>query len=108
MEHEYKEDIRYKKAKKRVKEIQGFYTHLLVYILVNIFIFAANSSIFELGLGTINISFGDLSLPFFWGIGLFAHWATVFGLDLLLGKNWEENKIREVMEKEEQQTKTWK
>ncbi|MCB4236133.1 2TM domain-containing protein [Kaistella anthropi] len=34
-----------------------------------------------------------------WGIGLLGHSSSVF-LNLFLGKDWEQNKIRELMEKD--------
>ncbi|MCR9182985.1 MAG: 2TM domain-containing protein [Flavobacteriaceae bacterium] len=105
MESNYKENELYEMAQKRIKEIKGFYVHLLVYIVVNLFIFAANSNL--LSSGKIHIEFGHLSLPFFWGIGLFAHWAGVFGPNVLLGKKWEEKKIKELLEKEKQQRNQW-
>jgi hypothetical protein len=37
-----------------------------------------------------------------WGIGLAAHGINTFGI----GKNWEEKKIRELMEEERRNTKT--
>ena len=33
-------DIRYQQARKRVEEIKGFYTHLVIYLVVNAFLFA--------------------------------------------------------------------
>ena len=38
MEQEYLKEQQYLNAKKRVKEIKGFYSHLLIYVLINIFI----------------------------------------------------------------------
>ena len=32
---EERDEIRYQQAKKRVKQLKGFYVHLLVYVLVN-------------------------------------------------------------------------
>jgi hypothetical protein len=37
---------------------------------------------------------------FFWGIGLLAHGLSVFLPDWILGQNWEERKINELMENE--------
>jgi hypothetical protein len=36
------EENEYQKAKKRVKEMRGFYTHLVVYALVNLLLFLIN------------------------------------------------------------------
>jgi hypothetical protein len=35
-----------------------------------------------------------------WGIGVTAHGFSVYGIIGLFGKEWEEKKIREIMEKE--------
>jgi uncharacterized integral membrane protein len=87
---------RYLEAKKQVSEIKGFYIHLLVYIIVNLFIiFGIFSKVkFE------EINFWMFSTAFFWGIGLFFHGFAVFGKNLVFNKEWEERKIREIMEKD--------
>ena len=36
-----------------------------------------------------------------WGIGLALHAFSIFGLPLILGKNWEEKKLLEFMDEEE-------
>ena len=104
METNYKENISYKAAQKRVKDIKGFYVHLLVYIFINtgIFIVITQDSGFIAGLSNI----ANYSTIFFWGIGLFAHWASVFGPSFMFGKKWEEKKIKELMERDKKQI--WK
>jgi len=87
------EQARYEKARKRVEEIRGFYTHLLTYVLVN------------LGLFILNIVTSPGHFWFFWplfgwGIGVLAHGLSVFGPRRLWGSEWEERKIKELMEKE--------
>jgi len=105
MERDYHEKELYKMAQKRFKEIRDFYIHLIAYIVVNVFILVINSNI--LSGGNININFGIFSLPFFWGIGVAAHCASVFGPNLILGKKWEEKKIKEILDKEKQQRSKW-
>jgi hypothetical protein len=105
MERDYHEKELYKLAQKRIKEIKGFYIHLIVYVVVNIFLFVINSSL--LSKGNINIHFGNFNLAFFWGIGVAAHCASVFGPNLFLGKKWEEKKIKEILDKEKQQRSKW-
>jgi hypothetical protein len=83
------EQERYERARKRVQEIKGFYTHLIVYALVN------------LGLIIINLVTDPgarwFYLPLFgWGIGVVAHAGSVFGP----GRYWEERKIKQLMEKD--------
>lgn len=92
------DEIKYQEALKRVKKIKGFYTHLVVYVVINIAILIANYP------KNINDEtfwrWETFSTPLFWGIGLAAHALTVFLPSVLLGKNWEERKINELMEKE--------
>ena len=102
-EKEYLKEQQYLSAKKRVKEIKGFYSHLLIYVLINIFI----SGIIIFGLTYNNISlsesfknFGIYSTWLFWGIGIFFHWISVFGFKNLFGSAWEEKKIKELMRKD--------
>jgi hypothetical protein len=83
----------YERARKRVEELKSFYSHLFVYVAVNA------------GLFLLNIVTSPKHLWFYWpligwGIGLTIHGLSVFGTQRLLGKNWEERKIREIMEKE--------
>lgn len=92
------EKNRYEAAKKKVKNIKGFYVHLLIFILVNAYILFKRYHRFD----TVNdfLVFHNFSTLFFWGIGLGAHALSVFGPDLFLGKNWEERKIKEFMDRE--------
>ena len=99
------EGIRYLQAKKRVEKIKGFYIHFGVYLAVNILL----SSIIVYGshnegdtFGEIFSSFGVYSTWTFWGIGVFFHWLGVFGFASFFGKNWEEKKLKEIMNKEKQ------
>ncbi|WP_237589104.1 2TM domain-containing protein [Polaribacter sargassicola] len=91
MESNYTQEQKLLIIKKRVKKIKGFYSHLTVYcIIIPTLIF-------------INLKF-DPGFHWFWfslcgwGIGLFFHWFSVFGMSLIgLGENWEEKKIKEFM-----------
>ena len=87
------DNIKYQQAKKRVKQIKGFYIHATVFVMVNLFLIALKY-----------LKHGDDTHYNFWGmgfwaLGLFAHGATVFLPDFILGRNWEERKIREIMDK---------
>ncbi len=104
METNNLENMRYKAAQKRVKDIKAFYVHLTVYLVINTGIFLLITRETGLMEGLTNIS--NYSTLFFWGIGLFAHWASIFGFNMFFGKKWEEKKIREIMEKDKK--KIWK
>jgi hypothetical protein len=87
------EQEKYERARKRVEELKAFYSHLFVYLAVNA------------GLFLLNIITSPRHLWFFWpligwGIGLTIHGLSVFGTQKLLGKDWEERKIKELVEKE--------
>ena len=91
----YEEEERYLRARKKVEKIKGFYGHFASYIIVNAFILAMIG--FNLDKGETFWKFGHFSTAFFWGIGVAFHAAGVFGPDLMLGKKWEERKIKEYM-----------
>jgi hypothetical protein len=108
MENNFRKEQEYSIAKKRVKAIKGFYVHFIVYILVNIFI----SGVIIFGLTESGDSFtealsnfGVYSTWVFWGIGIFFHFMGVFGFGSLISKDWEERKIKELMEKDKKQRK---
>lgn len=111
MDNNFTQEASFIRAKKRVKAIKGFYVHLIVYITINIVI----SGIIIFGLTKSSYSFKDSLSNFgvystwiFWGIGMFFHWLGVFGFKSLgLGNDWEEKKIKELMDKEEQRSKNF-
>ncbi len=83
----------YARARKRVEELKGFYSHFMVYVLVNA------------GLVGLNLLTSPQYLWFVWpmlgwGIGLVAHGFSVFGAGRFFGADWEERKTREYMEQE--------
>jgi len=86
------QEIKYQKAKERVATLRDFYSHLTVYVIV------------ILGLIFINLTTSPGSLWFVWplmgwGIAVALHALRVFALGGLPGSDWEERKIRELMEK---------
>ncbi len=96
METNFKDSEQYQRAQQQVQKMRGFYTHLTVYIVVNIFIIAG--TFYDRPITIDNIfSWETLATPFFWGIGLVSHWSGVFGKNLIFGKDWEERKIQEYL-----------
>ncbi|MEE6127036.1 2TM domain-containing protein [Chryseobacterium arthrosphaerae] len=92
------DDIRYQRAKRQVERLRGFYVHLFIYILVNLMIVYYNYS--HLKPGESYFQFKNFFTATFWGIGIVAHAAVVFLSRSDYLRNWEEKKIRELMEKE--------
>ncbi|MDO7173951.1 2TM domain-containing protein [Mariniflexile sp. AS56] len=103
MESNYIDKDRYERAAKRVKRIRGFYSHAIVYVVINMMIVVVN--IQNLDAGESYFQWHNFTTLFFWGIGLVAHGVSVFVPNYMLGKDWEERKIKELMEKDK---KPWK
>ena len=101
MENSNLEEQKYIRAKKRVKSIKGFYGHLVAYLGVNIFLILlrviSDSGLEELW------EWQTYNTAIFWGIGLGFHALKVFGMGFILGKNWEERKINEIMDKDKRE-----
>jgi hypothetical protein len=87
------ETTKYREAKRKVARLRGFYTHLAVYLAVNTLLFLIDT-----------IASPD-TLWFFWplmgwGLGIALHAILVFSNAGRLGAEWEERKIREIMDNE--------
>lgn len=86
------DNIKYQQAKKRVKQIKGFYIHALVFVLVNAFFMIMRFQKYG------NIDYDNWGIGL-WTVGLAVHGLSVFLPNFILGKDWEERKIRELMDK---------
>jgi hypothetical protein len=88
------DDERYQHARRRVKELKGFYTNLYFYLAVNVFLVLVN----------IITSPGHWWFQWVllgWGIGVVAHAISIFARPTWFGPEWEDRKAREIMEKEQ-------
>jgi len=87
------EQRRYERAHARVQAIKGFYTHAIAFVVVNVALLALNALV---GGGWW------FYWPLIgWGIGLGLHAFGVFGFGgEPWGRDWEERKTREMMDKE--------
>lgn len=87
-------DEKLARAKKRVEDKKGFYTHLSVYLSVGIFFFTMNLVTWE---GRFWFFFPLMP----WGIGLLIHYFTVFGLPFtkILSSDWEERQLAKELRK---------
>jgi len=94
---------RLERAKHRVKKIKGFYSHLLVYVVINLMIVVININNLEPGESYFH--YENFFTLFFWGIGLAVHGLSVFLPNFIMGKNWEERKIKEIMDRDKKQWK---
>lgn len=92
-------------AVKKVKALKGFYKHLAVYIIVNGIMIIMKGA--DLEPGERFLEFNTFSTAFFWGIGLALHAFNTFGTDFIFGNNWEERKIRKLMDNEPDAKDKW-
>lgn len=94
------EQQRYEKAKKRVEREKGFYSHLTVYIVINLALLFINSDFLDQGFNNW-FQWHLYATPLFWGIGLFFHWLCAFQRSFIFNKKWEERKAKEFMDQED-------
>lgn len=102
---------RRRRAKKRVKDLKGYYGHLTSYIAVNTFLSVSKI------IGGMNngqsfseafFDFGTFAIWLFWGIGLFFHTIKTFSLNPLFGRGWEEKQIKKFMEEDGKQSEKFR
>lgn len=97
--------IQYDYAKKRVRALRNFYRHLTAYIIVITFV----SVLLAIGVQSgqdifVYIAYGT---ALGWTIGLIIHIIVVYRTSLFMGKNWEQKKIQELIQKEQNSTNKW-
>lgn len=82
----------YARAKERVNDLKGFYSHFIIYLVfVPVFIL----------LNSFSPSFFWAIFPIVgWGIGVVSHAAQVYGWSPFFGKDWEKRKIEELVRKD--------
>ena len=89
-------DDSYVRARKHVEELKEFYYNLISYCFVIPFLIFINYK--------TSWGFKWFWFPMFgWGMGLAFHAYKVFVNDGMLGKSWEEKRIKKYMEEENQQ-----
>lgn len=93
MKTNFSEEDKYLRAKKKVENLKGFYSNLLSYCIVIPFLIFINLMTSPDHLWFWWPMFG-------WGIGIVFHAFGVFYHNIGFGKDWEERKIKEFMDKE--------
>lgn len=89
------EQSAYIKAQKRVEDLKAFCGNLASYLIVN-------TGLIILNMITTPEHWWFLYPLLGWGIGVAVHAMQVFNYMPFLGRNWEERKIQELMDKESQ------
>ena len=93
------------RAKKKVRQIQIFYIHLVGYLIV-VGLLLYNFYIMEEGPHTKAIVWINTSTMIGWTIFIIIHWWRVFKGRFLFKKEWEDRKIKEYLNKDTKEEKT--
>jgi hypothetical protein len=97
---DFSKENKYLRAKERVEKLKKFYGNLTSYVLV------------ISALAVINYWTNEWSYMWFlwaafgWGIGIVFHAMGTFNLNPFFGRGWEERKIKELMQ-DEDDLKRW-
>ena len=75
-----------------VRNIKGFYTHLIIYIVVIGFLFALNIIMSSNHIWAIWPAIG-------WGIGVTFHALSAFGVINFFGVDWEKRQIKKRLDR---------
>ncbi|MFB9076822.1 2TM domain-containing protein [Flavobacterium procerum] len=100
MKTDFTEAERYYSAQKKVKEIRGFYEHVMLYLITNPIVIVVN-------IMTSPGYFWFLWCLMGWGLAIVIHGLKVFNLPPFFDEKWEERKINEIMEKEKNNQQNW-
>lgn len=101
------------KANRRIKELKGFYRHILIFIVVNGFLFLLQSGALHPFLPE-----GFPAEPYYfdwvnaniatWGLILFVHAIIVYRWKFSFFKKWEERQIQKYMEEDRKEMDRFK
>jgi 2TM domain len=84
---------RYRRERRRVRQIRAFYLHFPLFMIVNIILHLINF------LATAR-TYWVFWPPLGWGVGLLARGLATYRWMPSVGKEWEEQKIRELVDKD--------
>ncbi len=80
-----------RRVRKHVRAVRGFYTHAAVFVVVILLLAVLDAA---------TPGDGQLHLVILaWGVGLAIHWAVVFRRLPWLTREWEDEKVREILDR---------
>jgi hypothetical protein len=107
------ENLKYQRAAKRVKELKGFYGHVKIFVIVNLFLLILKGKLLH--------SYLPIDLPtedyfydwiygnlFVWLVLLIIHGLLLFRNKITFFKDWEKKQIQRYMEKEKQEEQKYR
>jgi hypothetical protein len=100
MNREEEMNQRYQRAKKRTEQLRKFYKHLVTYVIVNMFISGYKINEYMDRGDTFEEAFLNLDtfiVWIVWGAFVLLQAVKTFRPGIVMGVDWEERKIREIM-----------
>ncbi len=86
--------------RRRVHRLAEFYRHAVIFIVVNGLLFGINAwSVFDSSQPNRWYHWWAIWPSFFWGIGLACHGLSVLPVFTIFSDEWEDRKVRELMER---------
>jgi hypothetical protein len=95
MESTVEQSPEYQAARRQVQRLRGFYAHLAVYL-------AVNAGLLVINLFTAPERLWVMGPLAGWGIGVVIHGAAVFLRGRFFGNEWEDRKVRELLQRQQQ------
>ena len=92
-------EARYLRAKERIQEVKKFYANAMSYAGFTVFLAVINYYMNEWRYMWF------LWVVFFWGIAIATQAIKLYGANLFFGKDWEQRKIKELMNDDLQNNK---
>ncbi len=89
--------------RRRVHRLAEFYRHLFVYVIVNMALWSVNAWQIYSATSTAKWYFWWAIWPTLgWGIGVFFHGLSVLPFWTFFSQEWEDKKVRQIMQREQQ------
>ena len=89
--------------RRRVHRLAEFYRHVFGYVIVNLTLWGANVwMLWGTAAGGRFWSYWAIWPTFWWGIGVFVHGLSVLPYWSFFSQEWEDRKVKELMQKERQ------
>ncbi|ARN76842.1 hypothetical protein BST97_01855 [Nonlabens spongiae] len=86
----------YKKAKERIHQLRAFYTHFTVFLVIAIPSLIIGWILSKAVFHSFLIGYAG------WGLGVLIHAIVTFEIFNFWGKDWEDRKLKEIIQKENQ------
>ncbi len=94
-----------KNARKKVEEIKNFYIHLFIFcIAVAVYL---GKTYFGVRINFFPFTLIGETVMFFWTIAISIQGFSLLLKEKVLGRNWEQRKIRQLMNKEKLENNKW-